>query len=90
MKKMLSALFLTALSFQVYAGLKKEFKVTKLIFDEQKKTYLVHFENQAGVYKADEKFFKCLSESLESKKAFKIEFRPMGLTIMACERGESR
>lgn len=88
MKKiiLLSMLFNAGASF----ALTKEWVVTKIVFDDAKKNYQVDFKNQAGVYRADEKFISCLRESLKDQKAVQIEFNPMGLAIKSCEKVASR
>ena len=63
----------------------KDFEVTGLKYNDQKKYYEVSFVLMAGVYKADEKFFKCLQKSLETKKTAKVTYEPMGLKITGCE-----
>lgn len=68
----------------------KEWTVTKVNFDEAVKLYKVDFKNQAGVYKADEKLLPCLRESLNEKKAVKVDFNPMGLLINSCEKVASK
>lgn len=65
--------------------LTKDFVTTSLRYNTGKKYYETSFVLMAGVYKADEKFFKCLQTSLEKKKPAKVTFEPMGLKITACE-----
>lgn len=78
-------------SFTAFSGvIKKSFTVTKLRYNSDKKYYDVDFLNQAGIYKADEKWFKCLQQSLEKKLAAKVEFNPMGLKISNCEMASSK
>lgn len=64
----------------------KEWTVTRLHLDEKTRIYQVDFKNQAGVYKAEEKHFSCLHESLKEKKNIQVSFNPMGLQITSCEK----
>lgn len=65
--------------------LTKDLVTTGLRYNSEKKYYETSFVLMAGVYKADEQFFKCLQTSLEKKKPAKVTFEPMGLKITACE-----
>ncbi len=86
----ISMFVLMLFSSTVLHAMTKEWIVTKVNYDETKKIYLVDFKNQAGVYKAAEKFLPCLRDSLTEKKSVKVEFNPMGLEIKSCEKVSSR
>lgn len=62
-----------------------DFVTTKLSYNTQKKYYETTFQMMAGIYKAEEKFFKCLQKSLHSKKEIKVSFEPMTLMITDCK-----
>ncbi len=86
MKNNLVLFFLFLISSVASAGIKKNFIVTKVFFDVEHNYYKVHFENQAGVYKADGKLYNCLAESLAKSKEVKIEFEAMGLKLTSCSK----
>lgn len=73
-----------------FAGIDSEFKVTKIVWNEEQKNYKVIFENQAGVYKAADDVLKCLQESMRNNKNVKINFNPMGLKINSCSTVASK
>ena len=90
MKKII-AVSLMGLNLLVGAeAMTKEWVVTRVNFEEEKKLYEVDFKNQAGVYKAEEKFLPCLRESLNSKKEVKVDFDPMKMTIKSCSMAATR
>lgn len=68
------------------AAMTKDFVVTKLHYNLEKKYYQVDFKNQAGVYQAEEAMLSCLRDSLQNKKAVRVEFNPMGLKITNCSK----
>lgn len=83
--KFLIATLLMALSFNSFAmTLTKDFVVTRLKYNDEKKVYDVDFINQAGIYIGNDTVFPCLQKSLKSNKAVKVTFEPMGLKITAC------
>lgn len=90
MKMKISTFALILFSSTTLHAMTKEWTVTRLNFDEKTKLYQVDFKNQAGVYKAEEKLFECLHESLVDKKNVKIDFKPMGLLIKSCEKVSTR
>ncbi len=65
--------------------LTKEFLTTSLKFNEEKKYYETTFVLMAGIYKANEKDFKCLQKSLETKLSARVTYEPMGLKVTKCE-----
>lgn len=85
-------LFLVSYLFSMcaYAGIDSEFKVTKIVWNEEQKNYKVIFENQAGVYKASEDVLKCLQESMRNNKNVKINYKAMGLKINSCSMVSSK
>lgn len=64
--------------------LTKDFVTTRLKFNDAKKVYDVDFLNEAGIYKAEDKFFSCLQSSLKSKKPVKVTYDPIGLKLTDC------
>lgn len=87
MKKIMLSM-LVLYSFSVFAKkplITDHFVVTKMSYNEEKKYYETSFELMAGIYKADEKFVKCLQKSLEIKKPAKVSYEAMGLKIMSCD-----
>ncbi|MBC7714768.1 MAG: hypothetical protein H7177_15585 [Rhizobacter sp.] len=79
-------LFLVVFSSSAFSKtLTHDYQVTGLTFNAEKKYYEVTFVIEAGIYKADEKFFKCLQKSLEKKKLAKVTYEPMGLKITDCQ-----
>lgn len=88
MKKLLFGIYL--FSTFAFAGIESEFKVAKLMWNEEQKNYKVIFENQAGVYKAGDDVLKCLQESMRNNKTVKINFEPMGLKITSCSKASSK
>lgn len=62
-----------------------DFVTTKLSYKAEKKYYETTFQMMAGVYKAEDKFFKCLQKSLQTKKEVKVSYEPMGLMITDCK-----
>ncbi len=90
MKKSQSLILLLLFASVASAGIKKNFIVTKVFFDVENNYYKVHFQNQAGVYKADRKLYNCLAESLEKAKEVKIEFEAMGLKLTSCSKASTR
>lgn len=90
MKKISIVLFLVLNIHALSAAMTKDFVVTKLHYDLEKKYYQVDFKNQAGVYQAQVAMLSCLRESLQNKKAVRVEFNPMGLKITNCSKVSSR
>lgn len=92
MKKMVMlSLFVFINSQSLSAAMTKEFIVTKLNFNQDKKYYQVDFKNQAGVYNASgDELLVCLQQSLREKKAVMIEFNPMGLKVLNCSKVSSK
>lgn len=76
-------LALMTFSSEVHA-LTKNHLVTRLKYESEKKYYEVILLNQDGVFKSDDKFFKCLEKSLQEKKPAKISYEAMGLKITDC------
>ncbi|MBC7538373.1 MAG: hypothetical protein H7281_06105 [Bacteriovorax sp.] len=71
------------------AAMTKDFVVTRLNYDQEKKDYQIDFKNQAGVYKVRETLMDCLRElreSLKEKKPVRVVFKPMGLVITSCSK----
>lgn len=89
MKKII-VLLLVLTNHALSAAMIKDFVVTKLHYNLEKKYYQVDFKNQAGVYQAQVAMLPCLHESLQSKKAVRVEFNPMGLKITNCEKVSSK
>lgn len=89
MKKIIALLFVLNMN-ALSAAMTKDFVVTKLHYNLEKKYYQVDFKNQAGVYQAQVEMLSCLRESLENQKAVRVEFNPMGLKIMNCSKVSSK
>lgn len=89
MKKII-VLLLVLTNHALSAAMTKDFVVTKLHYNLEKKYYQVDFKNQAGVYQAQVAMLPCLRESLQSKKAVRVEFNPMGLKITNCAKVSSK
>ncbi len=84
--KLLLCSFFLLFSHYVYAKpITMDFVTTKLSYNAEKKYYETTFQMMAGIYKADEKFFKCLQKSLQTKKEIKVSYEPMGLMITDCK-----
>jgi hypothetical protein len=62
-----------------------KFITLQLKYNQEQKYYETSFSQKAGVYKADDKFFKCLQNSLESKKIVNVTYQAMGLKIIGCD-----
>lgn len=77
--------FIVMFSTAVHAKpITMDFVATKLSYNSEKKYYEITFQMMAGIYKADEKFLKCLQKSLQNKKEVKVSYEPMGLIITDC------
>ena len=61
-----------------------DFTVTKITYNEERKYYETKFIMMAGIYKAEEKYLKCLQSSLRNKKEVEVSYEPMGLIISDC------
>lgn len=73
-----------------HAALTKDFIVTKVFYNQNKKYYEINFKNQAGVYKTGDVFLSCLRTSLKEAKPARVVFEPSGLAITSCKMGETK
>lgn len=75
----------------VNAAMTKQFVVSKVFYNQDKKNYQIDFKNQAGVYRLPEnssveKNLSCLRESLKTARQVTVVFEPMGLEITDCAK----
>ena len=83
--KIIFILLLIIFTDKIYAKDLTDTLITlKLNYNSDKKYYEITFSQMAGVYKAEEKFVKCLQTSLDSHKSAKVTYQPMGLMISGC------
>lgn len=88
MKKILLLLIIISIN-TASAAMTKQFVVTKVFYNQDKKDYQIDFKNQAGVYHLPEnglveKNLSCLRDSLKTAKLVTVVFIPMGLEITDC------
>lgn len=62
----------------------RDFKVTRLQYDTDKKIYDIVFLNQDGIFISGDDHYKCLEKSLKEKKAVKISYDMKNLKVTAC------